>query len=406
MRIVQLNTCDQSGGAATVARDLHAAFRRRGHWCRLVVGEKKTADPDVLELDNSGRRRGRWLGRALAEKFLGWEAFSYPGAHALRRLVGSDWDVLLAHNLHGGYFDLGALPGLSRLAPTALMLHDTWLLSGHCGYFLACRRWEQECGACPDLTLPPALPRDATRFNRRRKQRLLAAATVSLTAPSQWLLDEVGRSHLAARPRRLIRNGVDREIFRPGDRAAARRELALPADRPLVFFCAHGALGNPYKGGEVLLAALRRLVKELPQVLLVSLGSPLPPAAADLAEAIRTYPYESDPRRLARYYQAADAFVLASRAENAPLVLLEAQACGLPAVASRVGGIPEYLGEAGLLADPDAPADFAAALARLLTDRDLAARCAAAARQAGDGFSLERQADELLAWFGELGAKS
>ena len=61
----------------------------------------------------------------------------------------------------------------------------------------------------------------------------------------------------------------------------------------------------------------------------------------------------SDPKKVAAYYQAADVYLHTARADNFPTTILEAMACGLPVVATRVGGIPEQVieNETGFLAD-------------------------------------------------------
>jgi glycosyltransferase involved in cell wall biosynthesis len=92
-----------------------------------------------------------------------------------------------------------------------------------------------------------------------------------------------------------------------------------------------------------------------------------------------------------------DVFVLPSREDPFPFVVLEAMASGLPTVAARVGGIPEQLGhEAGVLVAPNDAGALAEAISRLLDDAPRrAALGAAAAARVRERFTLERQADGL-----------
>ena len=406
LTIAQLGSADVCGGAEGVAFSLHRIYRELGHRSILAVGRKVSDDPDVVAIDNSGRLRGLGLLRAAAGRLLGWQYLSYPGGRRLPKQVGGGWDVLHAHNLHGGYFDLAALPALGRLAPTVLTLHDSWLMTGHCACPGGCRRWESGCGRCPDLGSPPGIPRDGTRFNWRRKRRLIAASRVWLASPSQWLLDEAGRSLLAGKPARLVPNGVDLSVFAPGDRDAARSELDLPAGRPLVLFAARDALVNPFKDGRTLLAAMGRVAREVPGVQLVALGGSEVPAGLEVpAGAVLLRPFEPDQRRTALYYRAADVLAHATLADNAPLAVIEAMASGLPVVASRVGGVPEHVedGRTGLLVPPGDPEALAGALRHVLADPALAAELArnglARARERHD---LRGQARTYLEWYREL----
>src|SRR3990172_6801419 len=100
---------------------------------------------------------GRGLGEAVADRarwaarLRGREDFNFPGTAALLELPGRTPDALHLHNLHGGYFDLRALPALTARVPAVLSLHDAWLLSGHCAHSFDCGRWETGCGECPAL---------------------------------------------------------------------------------------------------------------------------------------------------------------------------------------------------------------------------------------------------------------
>ena len=105
--------------------------------------------------------------------------------------------VIHCHNLHSGYFDLRALPWLSRVAPVVLTLHDAWLLSGHCAHSFGCDRWKNGCGACPDLSIPPAIAKDGTAANWKRKRRIFERSQLYVVTPSQWMMDRAQQSILA-----------------------------------------------------------------------------------------------------------------------------------------------------------------------------------------------------------------
>ncbi|MBZ0305902.1 MAG: glycosyltransferase [Anaerolineae bacterium] len=251
MRILQASSSDTGGGAERIAWLLFEAYRQRGHESALAVGKKHSDDPDVLLIPNETTRdsalwtgfwrrqhrkmqpvqgRGAWrVGRVfydLAEPIrtvrrqLGHEDFAFP---ATRQLLNLQPQIFHAHNLHNGYFDLRLLPEISRSATTILTLHDEWLLTGHCAYAIDCPLWETGCGHCPDLSLYPAIKRDATAYNWRRKAEIYRKSRLYVATPSQWLMDRVKRSMLNPVETRVIPHGVDGSVFRPADKNAAKK---------------------------------------------------------------------------------------------------------------------------------------------------------------------------------------
>ena len=255
-------------------------------------------------------------------------------------------NIVHCHNLHGGYFDLRVLPRLSREVPVVATLHDAWLLSGHCAHSFDCERWRSGCGHCPDLSIYPPLKHDGTAYNWRRKQRIFAKSRLYVATPSAWLMRKVEESILAAGivESRVIPNGVDLGTFRPGDRARARAMLNIPADARVILFTGYGIRRNIWKDYETMRAAISRVAEQLrgENVLFIGLGEESPPERLQSAE-FRFVGYVSDGEEVARYYQAADMYIHAAKVDTFPNSVLEALACGIPVVATAVGGIPEQV---------------------------------------------------------------
>ena len=100
---------------------------------------------------------------------------------------------------------------------------------------------------------------------------------------------------------------------------------------------------------------------------------------------------------LASFYAHAAALVYPSRYEGFGLPLLEAMACGAPVVGARAASIPEVIGNAGMLVDPDDEEQMAISIGRLMTDRSLADACRRAGRSRAMEYTWERTARQTAA---------
>ena len=111
---------------------------------------------------------------------------------------------------------------------------------------------------------------------------------------------------------------------------------------------------------------------------------------------------------LSSYYRAADLVVVPSRSESFGLVALEAAACGIPVVASAVGGLLNIVhdGVTGLLVDGRDPARFARAMTQLLDDPAGAAAMGAAAAVRARRFTWSFTAARLRRLYADLVARS
>jgi glycosyltransferase involved in cell wall biosynthesis len=404
IRILQVSTSDGRGGAEKVAYNLHRAYRARGYPAWLAVGYKQT--------DKGAGRLQWWISRGIGRPRRLWtllrghEDFDFPGTWRLLDLLPERPDIVHCHNLHGGYFDLCALPWLSRQVPVVLTLHDAWLLSGHCAHSFDCERWKTGCGQCPDLSIYPAVKRDATAYNWRRKRDIYAQSRLYVATPSRWLMRKVEQSILApaVQEARVIPNGIDLSVFHPAeDRRVVRAALGLSPDAKVLLFATNGIRRSLWRDFEMMRAAVARVAWRMDgqSVLFLALGDDAPPKHIGRA-TVQFVPYQKDPKVVARYYQAADVYVHAARADTFPNVVLEALACGTPVVATAVGGIPEQVedGVTGFLVGPGDAEAMAAAVVALLAYEALRKRFGEnAAQEARKRFNLDRQVNEYIEWY-------
>ena len=205
---------------------------------------------------------------------------------------------------------------------------------------------------------------------------------------------------------RIVYNGVD-ERFQPRDRLEMRRALQLPDDR---FFLLFVGLLAPVKGLLVLLEALHSMQSERPFLALVGEG-PVEEEmrerlARDGAEEQVLFAGAQPSSEIPKWLNAADALVLASFSEGRPNVVLEAQACGVPVVATRVGGTTELIcdAETGLLVESGNAAGLADALRKLTADEALRRRLGEAGRRSihEKGLTWEASSQQVQAIYREL----
>lgn len=247
---------------------------------------------------------------------------------------------------------------IPRGTPIFWTLHDMFPLTGGCHYAAGCDRFASGCGHCP-LVLNNH-PDDVSAESFEAKRKALHGHQLHVIAPSQWLLDLARQSPLWPETTefRLVRYGMDLQQFKPYGKLAAREKLGLPPDALLIGFGADN-LADARKGLPDLLAALEQLSPDL-KVEAILFGSGQLETPPPTLQKVHQFGFVSDPNRQALLYSACDLVIVPSREDNQPSVGLESLACGTPVVATRAGGIPEYVhdGVNGLLAETANHADL------------------------------------------------
>ncbi len=448
--MLQVNTTDIGGGAAAIALGLLTTYRERGVDGWMAVASKRGSDPHVFEIPNADNRspwarawnrgseiltplvdsvpglyRARSAIRAIGspasaiKRRFGRDDFDFPGTRTLLELPGGRPDILHLHNLHGDYFDLRALPGLSHSVPTLITLHDSWLLSGKPpNPFSSAAQFDAE------ISVSLSIPDDRSAANWIEKREIYSQARVVVVSPSRWLAGLAENSILARAAKKIvvINNGVDQRTFRPGSKVQARSGLSIPEKLVLVVFAANGVRNNGFKDYPTLRAAVAALSRALGErkFEFIGVGDDGPPEL--FANGRISFVPHVDRLKMQQYYQAADVYIHAARSDNFPNTVLEALSCGTPVVATAVGGIAEQVRAFG--GYPQSNPEFGAALlenatgllvgrgegnnlgnaaAWLVTNPEILDRLGRnAAADAAARFSLDRQADDYLDLYEEM----
>lgn len=358
------------GGLERVVLALIREGRRRGQRVSVVCVEKpgaladdaRAAGAEVVSLDKSPGRRAEYVGRA---------------ADLLARLRPN---VVHTHQIGAAWY----------LGPGAAARQIPVLHTEHGNQFARDGGW--------------AARLKSRLFYHRASRwvgRFCCVSAEIAAAVTRW----------GTVPRKLVEvvpNGIDTTVAdglpSPAD---AKATIGLPPDAAVV-----GTVGrlNEVKRQDRLLRAAAELRSRLPTLRLVIVGdgperSGLENLAGELGLAeITTFAgFQPKPEL---YLRAMDVFALTSRSEGFPVSILEAWAVGVPVVCTAVGGIPDVVadGETGLLVPQEDAAGLAAALTRLLADREFAAKLTGAGAEAvRRKYSLTSVAAEYERTYRQLG---
>lgn len=411
MKITHVSYADLQGGAARSTYRLHQGLLRAGADSKMFVECRESDDPSVVgfrypyDIASWVRRGARlWLLRRAMGKVLqgrSWNASlfsddrSWHGAQILEQLP--PWDVLHLHWVSGMLDYSKFFKRLPQGRPIVWTLHDMHAFTGGCHFDGECRRFSASCGCCPQLNSKN--PSDFSHGSWARKRsgyQGLKSGVLHLVTPSEWLAGEVRRSSLFGdREVTVIPYGLDTEIFKPRDRAAAREVLGLPRDRKIVLFLADWA-SEARKGLPLLVEALKGLPDSADLCLLI-LGNGRVELPDDVPNV--RLDYVRNDRVLAIIYSTADVFALPVLQDNLPNTALEAMACGLPVVAFATGGVREMIrdGVEGRVVTPGDVAALRSAISATLQDERHRAMMASNARsRAVQEYGIELQARRYL----------
>lgn len=388
MKIVHVNS-STGGGAANSVKRLHYAMMQHGIDSSMLFrdgipsSEKKYYSVGRVEKEFLSKLRKKVLGRKTksADPEYGFFSFASTGAAIERHPLIKAADIVYLHWICDGFISIKTIEKLLAAGKKIVWyMHDMWAITAGCHYSFQCTMYRDDCSGC-------------MFFNDKRKQAIVKDAlskklrafsgnsNLTFLAPSRWLHNCVQESAVGKRHKLFhIPYAFDRTLYKPVDKAFSCKILGIDPRKKYLLFGAHHALHNPYKGWKYLQSALNML-KDLDGVELLTFGSEYNQAVeAAVPVPVRFFGRLEDDYSMVLLYNAADAFVLPSLADNLPNTMIESLSCGTPVVGFNVGGIPDLVTEkTGYLAEYKNAGDLANGIRKVIassyTSVEDATRC-------------------------------
>lgn len=358
MKILHVNTYDY-GGAAIAAIRLHKALLSEGiDSSMLFLYKSNSSIPNTYAYEIKRKKEPVFIVRQLLRikhkllpppipnyiinqhklinKPVGFKMFSFNPTDfdITTQKCYQEADIIHMHWI-ANFIDYNFFKKNAK--PVVWTLHDMNPFTGGCHYSDGCDRYKTDCMNCPQLQ--GTIDDNNAFFDQEYKKSCLSMFSPIITAPSQWLKECSFKSKLFGTfKNQYIPYSLDMSIFKFQDKAFCRTIFNLPQDKKIILFVSD-SIDNRRKGFDILLDSFKQLQNADIHICVVG----------DKKWTI-DYPLEitflgriNDERLMALVYSAADAFILPSREDNLPNVIIESLACGTPVIAFPVGGVIDII---------------------------------------------------------------
>jgi glycosyltransferase involved in cell wall biosynthesis len=356
MKVLLVNTSERIGGAAVACNRLMEALKSNGISAKMLVRDKQTDNLSVSTLDGKWRQVWHFL----------WERFCIWAANGMRNRknlffvdianTGTDItklpefkeaDIIHLHWVNQGMLSLDIIGRILKSGkPVVWTMHDMWPCTSICHHARTCDKYRFECHHCQYLA-GGGSDNDISNKIFKKKKQTYAAGHISFVTCSKWLRQLAERSALLnGHDVTNIPNPINTNLFKPADKAEARKRCGLPAEGKLILF-GSVKITDKRKGIDYMIESCNLLAKQHPELKekwsVVVFGNQSQQLASLLPFKVYPLDYVSDEKKIVDIYNAVDTYVTPSLEENLPNTIMEAMACGVPCVGFKVGGIPEMI---------------------------------------------------------------
>lgn len=325
--LLQINATANWGSTGRIAEQIGLEAMSRGWQSFIAYGRKK--GHTELNPIKIGTYLGVFIHLVFARLCDAAGLGSYVATKRLiRKIKKIHPDVVHLHNIHGYYINYRLLfefLNTSRI-PIVWTFHDFWAITGHCAHFVEakCDRWQTTCGNCPLIRKYPASLFDYSAKNHSLKKMMFSQCKdLHIVAVSDWVRECTLSSYMKDKSITVISNGVDLNIF--------RNEYKMPSfTRPENKFIILG-VASQWKEGKGFEDFLRlsKFLKEDEVIVLLGVNDK---QKSLLPENMIGLDLLNSQMELAEIYSAADVLLSLSYAETFGMTIVEAAACGTPAI--------------------------------------------------------------------------
>lgn len=367
MNVVIINKSDSRGGAAVVSRRLMDALCDQGINAKMLVAEKQSDSPRVIQIADRSKLRKCFLTERL-------RIFTHNGFSRQRLFqvdIASDGLDLASHPLVReadivvlGWVNQGLL-SLKQIAdiqkPLVWIMHDMWNMTGICHHAGDCDRFHHHCGKCQFLGRM-ASAHDLSYMTFERKKELYDNTDIHFVAVSRWLAGRARESGLLGnRDVEVINNPFLSTIHYQG------KGLKTHSGGSIRIVMGAARLDDPIKGLQILKKTLAHLKKYNPGLAahleLITFGVVRDETQLEDIAITHRHLGRISPKRIGSVYADADIVVSSSLWETLPGTLVEGQAYGCIPICFNRGGQPDIIThkQTGYIAEFDDNKDIAAA---------------------------------------------
>lgn len=340
-RLLLINVALNWGSTGKIVEGIGKLAQSYG-WEVFVAHGARYQNPSSLKSIKVTSKAGEWLHFIESSLFDGQGLGSRCATKRfLKKLDEIKPDLVHIHNIHGCYINYPLLFTYlkERNIPVVWTLHDCWAMTGHCTHFMRtdCQKWQTMCHHCPQKrTFPATYLLDRSRRNYTLKKSLFSSMPVMhITTVSSWLKGVAEFSYLKKFPITIVPNGIKIEVFTP-EASNIKEQYGLQGKKILLAV----AIGLDERKG---LYDYIQLAEKLPtnfQLMLVGLTEE---EQKSLPKSIIGVKRTNGAKELVAYYSAADALLSLSYEETFGLTIVEAMACGTPAIVYDNTAQPELI---------------------------------------------------------------
>lgn len=308
----------------------------------------------------------------------------------------NDADILHLHWINFGFLSLNSIKKIGKnRKPIVWTLHDMWAFTGGCHHSGTCEHYQNTCGNCVNFLKNPSA-NDLSNQILQNKKASFSELNLSIVTCSKWLANRAQKSSLFKSLNIIsIPNPIDIQLFEPKSKVDSKNNLKLKAEKKYILFAAMNASATN-KGYQYLKQAIEILVAKIgnQEIELLIFGKANKADFEDLPLNVNFLGQLTDQQQIINAYNAASAFVIPSLEENLPNTIMEAMACGTPAVGFEIGGIPEMIDHKknGYLAKYKDATDLANGIEYVLYGTDYELLCQSARKKV-----VENYAEEVVA---------